>query len=92
MDKINKIFSLCKNSVSIVCNTHKDYYESIEKYLTDNEDWESVEDSIRDEMIKRDTMIYIQAYNKTPIGSYTVYHYDINAAIDEMLDILESED
>ena len=36
-------------------------------------------------MKKSNTVVEIQAYPDTPIGSYRVIHYDIDKAIDIML-------
>lgn len=50
-----------------------------------------LEDSIRKTMIDTDTIIDLQFYPDTPIGSYSVYHYDIDMAIDEALECLGIE-
>lgn len=36
-------------------------------------------------MIDNDTIIIIQFFPKTPVGSFTIYHYDIDKAFDDCL-------
>ena len=40
---------------------------------------------VYEEMKKNNTIVEIQAYPKTPIGSYRLFHYDIDKAIDIIL-------
>jgi hypothetical protein len=42
-------------------------------------------------MVEKDQMVMIQAYPKTPIGFYVVYHWDLESAIDEMLAVIKKE-
>ena len=95
MEKLKRIIQLCKCSVNISINSHKDFYQNIEQHIKDyykcgkELDEDDVSKEVLDEIIKRDTIIHIQVYPDTPIGSYSVYHYDLDMAIDEMLLILE---
>ena len=43
------------------------------------------------EMIKRDEVVRVHFFPHTPVGSYTVYHYDIDLALDRCLSILRGE-
>jgi len=81
---------LCKCSVTVSINNHKDYYESVEDHISD-EDKEEIEKEVFDEMVKRDTVITVQAYPDTPIGFYTIHHYDLEKAISEMLKVVQDE-
>jgi len=89
MEKLNKLIQECKCGVHIIVNSHKDYYESVEKHFKDNpiksEDLEYIESEVYEKMKELDTIIEIQCYPNTPIGSFTVYHYDLELAIDEAL-------
>lgn len=87
MDKIKKLLSLCKASVTLQVNKHIDYYDTVEQYLKEEHD---IDNNILSEMIKRNTVIEIQAYTLYPIGFHVVYHYDIDLAIEEMINILEN--
>jgi len=39
--------------------------------------------------VGRDFIIEIQFYPDTPVGFHVVYHYDLDAALDEALTIIE---
>lgn len=99
MNKLSKLASLCKCSVSIGINDHKNYYENIEEYLLKSEH-DKIEDfltenqvgrDIYDKMVELDSLVIISAYDKTPVGSFCVYHYNIDLAIDKMINILKQE-
>lgn len=93
-DKLKELLSLCKCSVSIVVNNHRDYYQTVEQYMNDNSfneiAWNETEKEIRNKIIETDNLIEIQFYPITPVGFYSVYHYDINEAINEALNILKT--
>ena len=42
-------------------------------------------------MIETNTIIDLQFYPHTPVGSYQIYHYDLDKALDEALEILAKE-
>lgn len=89
MEKFKELVSLCKASVEISVNAHKDSYESVEQYI--REEWrEDIDKEVFDEMVRRDFIVSVQAYPHTPVGCFLVYHYDINAAIDIMLDVVKN--
>lgn len=87
VDKLKILMNRCKSGANIHFNPHKGCYQSVEEYL-DNisvfyEDLESeVGSDVWQEMIKRDEIVRIQFYPNTPIGFFTVLHYDISTAID----------
>ena len=93
MDKLKELFELCKASVTVNYNQHKDFYQSVESYLNAQERYNDdpmIPDAIiRKEMIERNQMVCIQAYPNTPIGFYLVYHWDLDTAIDEMLEAIK---
>jgi hypothetical protein len=82
MDEFIKLVSLCKCSVEISVNDHKDYYLSVQDYINDEFEEPDIELNILQEMIRLDTVVRIQAYPNTPIGFFVVFHYDINQAVD----------
>lgn len=87
-DKLKKIIERCKCSVSIVINEHRDIYKSVEETLENLRCLEcppEIDNDVRNEMIKRDTIVDIQVYPDTPNGFYVVYHYDLDKAMDEIL-------
>lgn len=87
---IEEIFSLCKAEVSVEYNPHRSYYESVEVYLKGLEAWDEIPEDIKVEMVKRDTVISIQAYEHTPVGFFKIYHYDFGSAVKKMLEILHT--
>ena len=93
---MKKILEKCKCGVYLTVNSHKDTYDSVETYITDlfsfNEDDninEDIGEDVYKEMIKRDTIIELQFYPNTPVGFYKIYHYDLDMAIKEALEILK---
>ena len=89
MEKFKELVSLCKASVSISVNTHKDYYESVGLYI--DQDVKDIDSDIFNEMVKRDTIVIVQVYPNTPIGCYTIYHYDIDKAVDIALHTVKND-
>lgn len=83
-DKIKWLFDNCKCSVMIEQNMHRDYYEKAEDSLK-NIDHEIAPDVVK-KMIELDTIIRVQAYPDTPIGFYVCYHYDLDSALDYVID------
>ena len=90
MEKFKELVSLCKASVEISVNDHKDYYESVEQNINEKER-ENIKKDVFDEMVKRNTIVKVQAYPHTPIGCYVVYHYDIDMAVDITLDAVKND-
>ncbi len=84
MNKLKELLNKCKASVSITVNKHRDYYQSVKDYIEEDLIDEIGQD-VYEEMKKTNTVIEIQAYPNTPIGSYRIVHYDIDKAIDIML-------
>jgi hypothetical protein len=81
MENLQELILLCKSSVTIWINDHRDYYLGIEEYLTQEGDIEFIQPIVLQEMLKRDLVIRIQCYPLTPNGFFVVYHYDMNEAI-----------
>ena len=96
MTKLKELISLCKASVTISTNNHKDNYQTIDDYVNDlifiNEDIISeIGNDVYEKMIELDTIIVIYAYPLTPIGSYIIYHYDVDEAIDIALRLVKQD-
>ncbi|CAB4128085.1 hypothetical protein UFOVP104_15 [uncultured Caudovirales phage] len=90
MEKFKELVSLCKASIQISVNDHKDYYESVEQHINE-EEREDIEKDVFDEMVKKDTVVRVQAYPQTPIGFFLVYHYDIDIAIEKVLEAVKED-
>jgi hypothetical protein len=95
MDKLKELFELCAASVTVTHDDHKNYYQTVEEFLnTDAERYGlelDIDPEVRKFMIERNHMITLHAYPKTPIGFYTVYHWDLLAAVDQMLAIVKKD-
>jgi hypothetical protein len=89
MKKFKELVSLCKASVEITVNEHKNDYSTVENYIS-KENREGIEDDVFDEMVKRDTVVEIRAYSHTPVGFYHIFHYDIDKAVEEALDCVKN--
>ena len=89
---MKRIIDKCKCGVLFNANEHRDYYEDAETWLINNcHDQKEIDDIGKDvweEMIKRDTILHIQFYPNTPVGFYSVYHYDYDELIKKALSIL----
>lgn len=85
-DKFRFIINNCKASVTIECNPHKDYYQTVKEYL-DDFDQDASEQIDVDEKI--DSLFVMQAYPLTPIGFYKVYSNDLDGAINKMFNYIQ---
>ncbi len=86
MDKLKELLMKCECGVFIEVNQHRDYYQTAEQaILEDIERDDKLDEDIKAKMIELNTIIRIQFYPITPIGSYVVYHYDIDLALDMAL-------
>ncbi len=92
MKKLNDLIAACKCGVYLRVNEHRDSYQTIEQYFKSNpileEELEDIENDVYEKMKELDVMIYIHVYPDTPVGFYTVYHYDLEQAIDETLKLV----
>lgn len=93
-DKLLEIISKCKCGVHLGVNVHKDYYESVGDRMESltGGDLDEVPINVLREMAKRDTIVELQFYPNTPVGSYSLYHYDLNVVLDEALAVLNSQE
>lgn len=80
MNKLNEIISRCKGSVTLQCNDHRSYYETIPQSI-DDRFLKYIPEDVLAEMVARDTCLEIQFYPNTPIGFIRLYHYDLDALL-----------
>lgn len=86
MDNLKKLLEKCKCGVYIQVNSHRDYYMTAEQQLKELEEQGQIKKSdidpeMRTKMIELNTIIEVQFYPDTPVGSYSIYHYDIEDAL-----------
>jgi len=95
MEKFKQLVSLCKSSVEISVNNHRDYYQSVKSYIEEanriDDVFEELDLKVYDEMIRRNTIVEVQAYPDTPGGFYKIYHYDIDIAIDKIIEAIKNK-
>lgn len=90
MSKLQELLSLCKCGISIDINSYRNSYESIQDTIKTIETRieEPLEPEIFSGMIETQNVIEIDCYPFTPISSITIYHYDIDLAIEEMINAI----
>jgi hypothetical protein len=88
MEKFKELFSLCKGSVEITVNGHKDYCETVEEHISE-ENGVNINDDVLAEMVKRDTVVRIIAYPFSTSSSFVLYHYNIDRAVEIALDVVK---
>lgn len=90
MKNLQELISRCKASVTLTINNHRDYYQTIEDYLQEMGmgGIKETDLEIIAEIIKLDTLVELQFYPETPVGFYMIYHYDIDKAIEQGLEVL----
>lgn len=90
MQKLNELTALCKAAVHLEINGHKGIYQTVQEYLSEEDD--PIPDDVRAEMIKRDSVVYLQFYPNTPVGFYVIWHYDIEIAVQRAIDIINGKE
>jgi hypothetical protein len=91
MEKFKKLLALCKCGVFLTVNEHRDYYYTAAQELDAAKSYPcqpNIDAEVEARMIETDTIVRLHFYPDTPIGSYEVWHYDIDSAIDEALSCL----
>lgn len=90
MSNLKRLIDLCKASVSVTINEHRNYYQTVEQYL-EEADLEDVDPEVIKKMIELDTIVELQCYPRTPIGFHLIHHYDVDLAIDKAIAIIEED-
>lgn len=82
MQRLIDLAGMCKGSVNVNINPHRDRYQDVTEYLYH----EDISEDIRRECILRDTVVQIDFYPTTPLRELeVVIHYDLEAATQEAL-------
>lgn len=72
---IEDIIEKCKCGVYLTVNRHRDYYETAEQFISDDVNsglFIDVPEDEKQRMIDTNTIVELQFYPNTPIGSYCV--------------------
>jgi hypothetical protein len=87
-DKLKKLIDLCACGVYLTINEHRDYYQTSEQQLIEldeNECPPEISLDVRKTIIDTNTIIDLQFYPHTPIGSCRILHHDLDVALDVAL-------
>jgi len=101
MDKLLRLQSLCKASIAVNINDHLVFYQSAEDFLNEEvdafhlgermishekvlEELDVCSDTFK-RMVDSNTVIHVQFFPHTPIGSYSIYDSDLDKALDRCL-------
>lgn len=87
-DKLKELISLCKGSVTVEINGHKDYYESATEYIGDFV--KDIDYSVLQRIEERNEVVKVVAYPDTPISSFDVYHYDLDSALNQAIRLIKT--
>ena len=88
MDKMKALVALCKCGVYLTVNEHRDYYQTAAQAIEEAEGLEcppEIEPAVKARMIEMDAIVRLQFYPDTPNGFYSIWHYDLDAALDAAL-------
>lgn len=93
MDDLLQIVAMCKCEVALTINDHFCNYQSAKEWL-DCPSWDSsmkaeIPNDVKAEIAARNTVVHLQFFPDTPIGSYSIYHYDIAVALSEGVQFLK---
>jgi len=95
-DKLEKLAGMCACGVYVTINENRDDYRGVADFMETRASLCSaeVEDIVDADtlavMVSKDCIVEVQFYPITPTGSYSVYHHDLNAALDRALEIMDS--
>lgn len=91
MEKFKELMSKCECLVSIGVNEHRGFYQSVSEHLKDCIlDDDEISEDVLNRMIETDTIVKVYAFPNTPIGSYRIFHYDIDIAMDLILECVNN--
>lgn len=88
MDKLKELMARCKCGVYLTVNEHRDYYQTAAQALDEAGGFEcppQIEQEVKARMIDTDTIVRLQFYPDTPVGFYSIWHYDLDSALDAAL-------
>ena len=90
MSNLEELISLCEVSLEITINQHKSFCHPIKSWIGE-EDLQEIEEDVLNEIIKRDMLVCVQAYNETSTSCWVIYHYDVNKAIEKTIELIKEE-
>jgi hypothetical protein len=94
IDKLKSLIEQCKCGVYLTVNEHRDDRKTAQQWLDELEENISspdIDPLVRLVMIETNTVIELQFYPNTPIGSYHIVHHDLDAALTMAMQCLEQK-
>lgn len=96
-DLISRIIALTTCGTHISINEHRDVSETVAEYLdfgtvagvNVSHNRPCIDPDVRRVMAETDTIVEITCYTETPGAAIVIYHYDLIAALTQMLQTLE---
>jgi hypothetical protein len=92
--ELDKLISSCKCGIYININEYRDAYQTVEegiKEINSIRDEIEIDDELAKRMIKENTIISLQFYPDTPIGSYTIYGTSVDEVLKEALIVVKEK-
>lgn len=83
---MEEIIKRCKCGVYLSVNEYRDYYDTIEKAIKEEE--LEIEPELAERMIKENMFISLQFYPNTPIGFYKVFGTSLEEVVNKALECL----
>jgi hypothetical protein len=93
-DKLKLLLARCRCGVFLQVNQHRDFDQTAEQALEEMNEQEcppDLSDDVRGGILATDTIIELQFYPDTPIGFHKIVHFDLDAALDQALEVLDAE-
>ena len=94
MDALKTLLARCKCGVFLTVNEHRDYYETPAQRLERYAGFEcppNISDEVRAGILSSGTIVELNFYPDTPIGSYHIVHHDLDEALRLALGCLDAE-
>lgn len=95
MERIKRLISTCKGSISIEIDGHKDCYDTVSHYVlgkhSQSDDQEFAQSDVFAKMVELGTCINVRFYPHTPVSFFSIWHYDLDMALDIAMECLDSD-
>lgn len=89
--RLRYLMSLVQCSMSIDLDQHKVFYQTVEDYFSEGHNRDKPDEEVFSTMVKLNTIVEIHVFPDTPVGSYLVCHYNLEDAVERMIEVIEYE-
>jgi hypothetical protein len=94
MDKLKALLARCKCGVILTVNDYRNSYETPEEAIEFYDGLAcapDINDYVMTGILSTGNIIDLIFYPNTPISSYHIVHYDLDAALDKALECLDQQ-